>query len=114
MVYIYLKFYTMREWLFDNIFTILTSLLGSTSLVGWILERNKRKIEEKQATSDALKSMQHAYDEFTKDALEKYKELREEVNALRDELTKERLKNFQLEVEIKELKQKMKGSQTTK
>ena len=47
---------------------------------------NERKIEEKQLSSDALKSMQDAYDKFTEDSLKRYEDLSTEVQDLKKKL----------------------------
>lgn len=75
-----------KSWLIENIFSIVTSILGGGSLLGWIQERKKRKIEENQLTADALKSMQEAYDTFTQDSLGRYNILKEEIDSLKIKL----------------------------
>ena len=70
----------------DNIVSIITTLFGGGSFYAYYVERNKRKIEEKQLSSDALKSMQDAYDKFTEDSLKRYSELSEEVEKLKEKL----------------------------
>ena len=70
----------------DNIVSIITTLFGGGSFYAYYVERNKRKIEEKQLSSDALKSMQDAYDKFTEDSLKRYSELSEEVQKLKENL----------------------------
>ncbi len=90
----------MTQWLTDNLLTIITTLFGGTSFLGYVSERKKRRIQEKQETTDALKSMQDAYDRFTADALKKYDEVvrelaevREELRKVKQELILERQKN---------------------
>ena len=70
----------------DNIVSIITTLFGGGSFYAYYTEKNKRKIEEKQLSSDALKSMQDAYDKFTEDSLKRYSELSEEVEKLKEKL----------------------------
>ena len=70
----------------DNIVSIITTLFGGGSFYAYYVERNKRKIEEKQLSSDALKSMQDAYDKFTEDSLKRYEELSIEVQDLKKKL----------------------------
>ena len=76
----------IQQLLTDNILSIITTLFGGGSFYAYYIERNKRKIEEKQLSSDALKSMQDAYDKFTEDSLKKYSELSQEVEELKQKL----------------------------
>ena len=76
----------IQQLLVDNIGTVIAALFGSGSLYGWFYERKKNKIEEKQLSSDALKSMQDAYDKFTEDSLKRYSELSGEVEKLKEKL----------------------------
>ena len=76
----------IQQFLVDNILSIITTLFGGGSFYAYYVERNKRKIEEKQLSSDALKSMQDAYDKFTEDSLKRYSELSGEVEKLKEKL----------------------------
>ena len=76
----------IQQLLTDNILSIITTLFGGGSFYAYYVEKNKRKIEEKQLSSDALKSMQDAYDKFTEDSLKRYSELSEEVEKLKEKL----------------------------
>ena len=76
----------LQQILTDNIVSIITTLFGGGSFYAFWVEKNKRKIEEKQLSSDALKSMQDAYDKFTEDSLKRYSELSEEVEKLKEKL----------------------------
>ena len=76
----------LQQILTDNIISIITTLFGGGSFYAYYVERNKRRIEEKQLSSDALKSMQDAYDKFTEDSLKRYSELSEEVEKLKEKL----------------------------
>ena len=79
----------MKEWLMSNIniFEIITLVFGGGSFWAYVTERKKRKIEEKQLASDALKTMQDAYDRFTEDSKTKYEELSLEISELKKKLT---------------------------
>ena len=77
----------IQQLLTDNIVSIITTLFGGGSFYAYYVEKNKRKIEEKQLSSDALKSMQDAYDKFTEDSLKRYEELSIEVQDLKKKLT---------------------------
>ena len=76
----------IQQLLTDNIVSIITTLFGGGSFYAYYVEKNKRKIEEKQLSSDALKSMQDAYDKFTEDSLKRYSELSTEVQDLKKKL----------------------------
>ena len=76
----------IQQLLTDNVISIITTLFGGGSFYAYYVERNKRRIEEKQLSSDALKSMQDAYDKFTEDSLKRYSELSEEVEKLKEKL----------------------------
>ena len=77
----------IQQLLTDNIVSIITTLFGGGSFYAYYVEKNKRKIEEKQLSSDALKSMQDAYDKFTEDSLKRYEDLSIEVQDLKKKLT---------------------------
>ena len=77
----------IQQLLIDNIVSIITTLFGGGSFYAYYVEKNKRKIEEKQLSSDALKSMQDAYDKFTEDSLKRYEALSTEVQDLKKKLT---------------------------
>lgn len=76
----------MQQWILDNIFSVISTIFGGTSFVAYLSERRKRKIEEKQLTTDALKSMQEAYDKFTEDLLNRYNEMAKELLQVKEEL----------------------------
>ncbi len=78
----------IKQWILDNFLTLLTTLFGGTSFLGYVLERKKRRIQEKQETTDALKSMQEAYDKFSQDLLKRYDDLNKEVIELKTKLAK--------------------------
>lgn len=99
------------DWLQENLLTLITTVFGGVGLGGYIFERNKRKIEEKQASAEALETMQKAYDKFTEDSLKRYesvtqevKELKEEVGFLQIELVKEKGKFAVIKEENENLK----------
>lgn len=76
----------LKDFILENFFSILTSLLGGGSLLGWVVERKKRKIQEKQETAEALKTMQEAYNTYTEDSLKRYELLKEDVFYLKNQL----------------------------
>lgn len=75
-----------KTLLIDNLGLIFSVLFGSGSFLAFISERKKRNIENKQLASDALKTMQDAYDKFTSDSLKRYNELSSEVHDLKKNL----------------------------
>ena len=77
----------IQQLLTENLVSIITTVFGGGSFYAYYIEKGKRKIEEKQLSSDALKSMQDAYDKFTADSLKHYEELSAEVQDLKKKLT---------------------------
>lgn len=67
----------------EHFVTILGFLFGGGSFYGYILEKKKRGIEEKQLGANALQTMQDAYDKFTADSLKAYTDLNLEVQGLK-------------------------------
>lgn len=107
----------MKNFIAENLFSIITAIFGGGSLLGWFVERNKRKAEEKQLQADALKNMQLAYDKFTADSVERYDALKEEIKHLKAKLeyiqrlsAEERVKYRKLEKEFEEYKKKFPGN----
>lgn len=97
-----------QQWLADNVITIFTTILGGTSFVGYIIEKRKRKIEEKQLSADALKTMQEAYDKFTEDSLRRYQDLQMEFQIVKDELKSLKSEYAKLQIENEHLLRKNK------
>lgn len=90
-----------KEWINQNLYNLISTLIGGTSLFAYITERKKRKLEQRKETIDSIKSMQEAYDKFTEDSLKRYNEISEEVVRLKEELKKI---TFQLDIEGKRYK----------
>lgn len=86
----------VKQFLMDNLISIITTLFGGGSFYAYWTEKGKRRIEQKQLGADALKTMQDAYDKFTADSLKHYEELSAEVADLKKKLT---LVTSQLETE---------------
>ena len=76
----------VKQFLMDNLISIITTLFGGGSFYAYYVEREKRRIEQKQLDADALKTMQDAYDKFTADSLKHYEELSAEVQDLKKKL----------------------------
>ena len=77
----------VKQFLMDNLISIITTLFGGGSFFAFWVEKGKRKIEQKQLGADALKSMQDAYDKFTEDSLKRYEDLSTEIQDLKKKLT---------------------------
>lgn len=82
--------------------SIISLIFGSGSLVGFILEKNKRKIEQKSLATDALISMQRAYDNFTEDANQRYQLLKLDLESIRAELENEKIRNKEMSIKLEE------------
>lgn len=68
--------------------------------------RKLKRIEEKKAGSDAVVSMQLAYNEFVIDQKERYNELKEELNYVRGELKEVKEESKSLRDEVRTWKTK--------
>lgn len=68
--------------------------------------RKMKKIDEKKAGSDALSSMQNAYNEFVLDQKERYNELKEELSYVRGELKEVKQESKSLREEVRSWKTK--------
>lgn len=68
----------------DYIPEIVTALIAFFG--GGLLERKRKKVEIKTAQSDAIVSMQKAYNHFVEDSKQRYDELKERVSSLKQEL----------------------------
>lgn len=78
----------MNDFIANNLYDLLVSILGGGSFLAYIFERKKRKIEENQLASNALVSMQEAYTKFTVDQTNRYTEISEELIKTKDQLEK--------------------------
>jgi TolA-binding protein len=88
----------MKEWLSDNVFTVISALFGSGSFFAYFNEKSKRKIEERQQTADALSKMQENYAVFVEDMEDRFDSLKLEIEGLKKQL---QIVNKQLEEETK-------------
>jgi len=68
--------------------------------------RKMKTLDEKKAGSDALNSMQNAYNEFVIDQKERYQEIKEELNYVREELKSVKEESKTLKEEVKTWKGK--------
>ena len=84
----------LKQFLIDNIFPILSSLLGGGSFVAYIFERKKNRAmtnqeiaKAAQEEATALTNMRVAYKEFTDDMNQRYDDLSNQVKDLKKKLT---------------------------
>lgn len=66
------------EFIIENWTQIIAYIFGGGSLVGWFLDKKKRKAQDNQEEADALVKMREAYKMYVEDSTEKYKELKED------------------------------------
>ena len=94
----------MKEWILDNVFTLLTAIFGGGSFYAFITEKKKRRIELKSTQADALSSMQETYDKFVDDFTNKYDHLQKEIEQLKKELDswKSKYQNLKREFDKKQ------------
>lgn len=97
------------EWLENNLYGIITTILSGGGLFAYFTERKKRKIQEaKEASSakleeaNALETIQLVYDKFVKDSLDRYAELKNQLDVIKTELQSV---YHQLELVSKELEE---------
>lgn len=90
------------EWILNNFLSIVTTLFGGTSLVALVMEKNKRRIEERQLSADALAKMQEAYAVFTEDSNKRYISLKQEMESELSKL-KERLSKILEQLELEKI-----------
>lgn len=69
----------MKQYILDNIGTILGFLFGAGGLYDSYLQRKKRK-------TDALSGMQELYDRFVEDTNKKIVEFQAEISELKEEI----------------------------
>ena len=97
----------MNEFLKEQFPAIITGLLG---LGAWIHEKRKKNAELQHVESDAIKSMQEAYNTFAKDMKENYQELKSKVDTLEKEVVEWKSKYEALRREMNSIEN---GVQTT-
>ena len=93
----------MLDFIKTNLDNILLSLGGVGAYFGGL---KVKKINEKKAGTDALSSMQNAYNEFVVDQKERYTELKFELNYVREELKVVKEESRDLKTEVKTWKTK--------
>lgn len=78
---------------------IMIGLIGSA--IAFITGRKMQTIEEKKANSDAVLSMQTVYDNFVKDIEARYREMRDEMQEVKNEVIQLRKENSELRKELR-------------
>ena len=71
------------------------------SIITFFGGRKMKNIEEKKANSDAVLSMQTVYDNFVKDIEARYREMRDEMSHVKNEVIELRKENSELRKELK-------------
>ena len=93
----------MIEILQNNWDNLILAIGGVGAFFGGL---KMKSINEKKAGSDAVVSMQTAYNEFVLDQKERYTELKEELNYVRSELKMVKEESRDLKEEVKSWKTK--------
>lgn len=108
-----------KDWLLENAYGIITTILSGGGLFAYWTERKKRKIQEqkdissaKQEEASALETIQLVYDKFVKDSLDRYIDLikqiddiKKELQTVTRELEEEKHKNNLLQLAYENLKE---------
>lgn len=81
-------------------------VLAVGGVFAYVGGRKMKTLDEKKAGSDALNSMQNAYNEFVIDQKERYTELKFELNYVREELKLVKEESRDLKEEVKGWKAK--------
>lgn len=81
-------------------------VLAVGGVFAYVGGRKMKTLDEKKAGSDALNSMQNAYNEFVIDQKERYTELKFELNYVREELKLVKEESRDLKTEVKSWKAK--------
>ena len=78
----------LKQWLFENAYGIVTTLLGGSGIAAFFFERKKRiaqnKIDlatAKHQEANALETIQLVYDKFVKDSLDRYADLKSQMDS---------------------------------
>jgi archaellum component FlaC len=84
----------MKQWILENIISLITTLFGGGFSLAYFFERKKNKAmtnqeiaKASQEEATALTNMRQAYKDFTEDMTQRYNTLSEEVNDLKKKLT---------------------------
>lgn len=81
------------QWLSENLYGIITTILSGGGLIAYFTERKKRKIQDKKDLStakleeaNALETIQVVYDKFVKDSLDRYADFKIQLDEMKKEL----------------------------
>lgn len=88
----------VKQIILEN-WQIMIGLIGSA--IAFITGRKMQTIEEKKANSDAVLSMQTVYDNFVKDIEARYREMRDEMQEVKNEVIQLRKENSELRKELR-------------
>jgi regulator of replication initiation timing len=72
------------------------------TIIAFISGKRMKRIEERKASSDAVSSMQLVYDNFVKDIENRYIEMKQEMQSLKDEVQQLRIENDKLRKELRD------------
>lgn len=108
----------LKEWLFDNAYGVMSTLLGGGGILAFFFERKKRKNQDridtataKQGEANALETIQIVYDKFVKDSLDRYADFKLQLDSIKKELVNV---YAQLEIVTSELEEEKKRSKALK
>jgi archaellum component FlaC len=88
----------VKQILIEN-WQIIMGIIGSA--IAFLTGRKMQTIQEKQANSDAVLSMQTVYNNFVKDIEERYRELKDEMGQVKGEVVLLRKENSELRKELR-------------
>lgn len=88
----------VKQIILEN-WQIMIGLIGSA--IAFITGRKMQTIEEKKANSDAVLSMQTVYDNFVKDIEARYREMKDEMQHVKNEVIQLRQENSELRKELR-------------
>jgi len=88
----------VKQILIEN-WQIIMGIIGSA--IAFLTGRKMQTIQEKQANSDAVLSMQTVYNNFVKDIEERYRELKDEMGQVKSEVIQLRQENSELRKELR-------------
>jgi predicted nuclease with TOPRIM domain len=88
----------VKQILIEN-WQIIMGIIGSA--IAFLTGRKMQTIQEKKANSDAVLSMQTVYNNFVKDIEERYRELKDEMGHVKNEVIQLRQENSELRKELR-------------
>jgi len=83
----------LKQWLIENAYGIITTLLSGGGILAFVFERKKRKTQNridtasaKHEEANALETIQLVYDKFVKDSLDRYADFKFQLDSIKKEL----------------------------